>query len=112
VTELTRGIGRAQNERIRKMRKPKSTLYLAGGTDDRIAHGRRGAALNVLHRLVDEGNTVIVIEHNLSVIAKPITSSISGRKPARMAAKSSRPGRRKKLRRIASAAPRRFCGVL
>ena len=28
VTELTRGIGRAQNERIRKMRKPKSTLYL------------------------------------------------------------------------------------
>jgi len=26
--------------------------------------------LNVLHRLVDEGNTVVVIEHNLSIMAE------------------------------------------
>ena len=28
ATKLTRGVGRAQNERLRKMRQPKSTLYL------------------------------------------------------------------------------------
>jgi excinuclease ABC subunit A len=70
ATELTRGIGRAANERIRKMRKPKSTLYLLEEPTIGLHMADVELLLNVLHRLVDDGNTVIVIEHNLDIIAE------------------------------------------
>ena len=70
VTELTRGIGRAQNERIRKMRKPKSTLYLLEEPTIGLHMADVELLLKVLHRLVDEGNTVIVIEHNVSIMGE------------------------------------------
>jgi excinuclease ABC subunit A len=70
VTELTRGIGRAQNERIRKMRKPKSTLYLLEEPTIGLHMADVELLLKVLHRLVDEGNTVIVIEHNVTIMAE------------------------------------------
>jgi len=70
VTELKRGVGRAENERLRKMRKPGSTLYLLGEPTIGLHMADVELLLNVLHRLVEEGNTVVVIEHNVSVMAE------------------------------------------
>ena len=69
VTELTRGVGRALNDRIRRQREPKSTLYLLEEPTIGLHMADVEQLLKVIHRLVDEGSTVVVIEHNLSVMA-------------------------------------------
>jgi excinuclease ABC subunit A len=70
VTQLKRGVNREADERIRKMRKPGSTLYLLEEPTIGLHMADIELLLNVLHRLVDEGNTVVVIEHNLSIVAE------------------------------------------
>jgi excinuclease ABC subunit A len=69
VTELTRGAGRLHHAKLRQARTPKSTLYLLEEPTIGLHMADVQQLLHVLHRLVDEGGTVIVIEHNLSLIA-------------------------------------------
>src|SRR5258708_13008926 len=69
VTQLKRGVNRATNERIRKMRKPGSTLYLLEEPTIGLHMADVEFLLNVLHPLVDEFNTMITIQHTLDIIA-------------------------------------------
>ncbi|CAN5367075.1 hypothetical protein BH23VER1_BH23VER1_03620 [soil metagenome] len=70
VTELTRGQGRAEHTRIRKNQTPKGNLYLIEEPTIGLHMTDVAKLVDVLHRLVDEGHTVIVIEHNLDVMAE------------------------------------------
>ena len=73
VTELTRGIGRSENARVRKNLSLKSAgtnLYLIEEPSIGLHMQDVRKLHEVLHRLVDDGHTVVVIEHNLDIIAE------------------------------------------
>ena len=70
VNELRTGVGKDRTERIRHNRAPKSSLYLLEEPTIGLHMADVKLLVDVLHRLVDDGNTVIVIEHNLDMIAE------------------------------------------
>jgi excinuclease ABC subunit A len=70
VSELKSGVTRSLNERLRKNLTHKSTLYLLEEPTIGLHTADVQLLTEVLHRLVDDGNTVILIEHNLDIIAE------------------------------------------
>jgi excinuclease ABC subunit A len=70
VSELKTGVARGLTDRLRKNIIPKSTLYLLEEPTIGLHIADVQLLIEVLHRLVDDGNTVIIIEHNLDVIAE------------------------------------------
>jgi excinuclease ABC subunit A len=70
VSELKIGVARGLTDRLRKNITPKSTLYLLEEPTIGLHMADVQLLIGVLHRLVDDGNTVILIEHNLDVIAE------------------------------------------
>ena len=70
VSELKTGVGRGLTDRLRRNITPKSTLYLLEEPTIGLHMADVQLLIEVLHRLVDDGNTVILIEHNLDIIAE------------------------------------------
>ena len=69
VTQLTRR-ATPKAEEIKTARRGKSTLYILEEPTIGLHAHDVAQLIKVLHRLVDEGGTVIVIEHHLDVIAE------------------------------------------
>jgi excinuclease ABC subunit A len=70
VSELKSGLAKDLFDRVRKNRNPKSSLYLLEEPTIGLHMADVQLLVEVLHRLVDDGNTVVVIEHNLDVIGE------------------------------------------
>jgi len=70
ISELTRGVNRFQNARLRQNRIEKSHLYLIEEPSIGLHKADVVRLLDVLHRLVEDGATVVVIEHNLEILAE------------------------------------------
>jgi excinuclease ABC subunit A len=70
VAELSRGVQRTAHARLRKNRQPAGNLYLIEEPTIGLHPGDVARLIDVLHRLVDDGHSVVVIEHNLDVMAE------------------------------------------
>ena len=67
VSQLTRGVGRGQLARM-KGRPTGGSLYLIEEPTIGLHMEDVARLIDVLHRLVDDGHTVVVIEHNIDVM--------------------------------------------
>ena len=70
VTQLTRGVGRSQTAKMKGDARGFKSLYLIEEPTIGLHMADVRRLLEVLHALVDDGHTVIVIEHNLDIIAE------------------------------------------
>ncbi|MGI9240439.1 MAG: excinuclease ABC subunit UvrA [Verrucomicrobiales bacterium] len=70
VTQLTRGVGRSQTAKLKGDSRGFKSLYLIEEPTIGLHTADVRRLLEVLHALVDDGHTVIVIEHNLDIIAE------------------------------------------
>ena len=70
VTELTKASAAASARGCGKTGRPSGSLYLIEEPTIGLHPQDVRRLIDVLHRLVDDGHTVVVIEHNLDVIAE------------------------------------------
>lgn len=69
VTELTKGVARSENAVMRGNRSAKPNLYLIEEPSIGLHAKDVDRLIDVMQRLVEDGHTVVVIEHNTSIMA-------------------------------------------
>lgn len=70
VSELSGGVSRSATEKLRGLSNPKKNLYLIEEPTIGLHIADVARLLDILHRLVDDGHTVVVIEHHPDLFAE------------------------------------------